>query len=60
MPDWLFRRLERVYLDERGRRDRERHERVAAHDRRIRYFYSWARFMHEHRQCIEDCPYAGH
>lgn len=60
LPDWLYRRLERVYLDEHRRRGVEARRRLAEEDRRVRYFYMWARFRHDHRQCIPECPYAGH
>lgn len=60
LPDWLFRRLGRVYLDERQRRDRVARERMREQDRRIRYFYDWARTAHQLGQCFPGCPFAGH
>lgn len=59
IPDWLYRRLERLYLNERASRQRESQQKLAEQDRRIRYYYSWARFMHAHKQCMPDCPYKG-
>ena len=60
MPDWLYRRLERVYLDERQRRQRRDREIAAEQDRRVRYYYNWARTAHQLGQCFPRCPYAGH
>lgn len=59
LPDWLFRRLERAYLAESRRRQEESRRRLAEEDRRVRYFYDWARFGHQMGHHFPDCPYAG-
>lgn len=43
-PGWAYRRLERVYLDQRQIRRREEREAVEAEDRALR---AWAERAHE-------------
>lgn len=63
LPDWAWRRLERAYFDQRAIRQRELRAEVERQDRILRQWGMWARFAHQHRQCLRPngpCHFAGH
>lgn len=52
-PGWAYRRLERVYLDQRQLRRREQREAVEAEDRRYRAFCAREQEAHDSGQCAD-------
>jgi hypothetical protein len=51
LPDWLFARLERVYLAESRRRKAEARTALDEQDRRVRAFYAALLAAHEAGAC---------
>lgn len=58
LPDRLYRRLERVYFDQRTIRRNELNRRVAAEDVAIRAWANKALAAHNASRCLSGCPYA--
>lgn len=58
LPDWLYRRLEKVVRAERIRRERETQRRIVQRDRDLRAWANLALVAHNAGRCLDRCPYA--
>jgi hypothetical protein len=60
LPDWLYTRVQHVYLTEKHARDREAHERAEADDRALRAWADRMRDAHNMGTCggaVNRCPF---
>lgn len=60
LPDWIYARMERVYLDQRAIRRREANQRMAEDDRRLREWADRKSIEHDMGTCggaAAQCPF---